>query len=167
MIRRLLPLALSLVAVATLASCGTFSNNHEAVSVNGVALDRSDLERYTIELFKLEKQPVADANKIREFLNLWIYDEISRQLMATQGVTIDDSTIEEATAQADAYIVQNGLTASDDLRSFIIDSIATTITFDSVPADAPNIEFAKAAKIVVDPRYGRWDLDSRQVIALR
>ncbi len=165
MIRRLLPLALSLVAVATLASCGTFSNNHEAASVNGVALDRSDLELYTRELFAVDSDTVP-ADRPREVLSNWVIDELIRQYLAEQDVSIDDATIEQATSQVESGLAGQQLEVSEATRSFLVDSTAARLTFSNTQQDGALLEFAESASVVIDPRYGRWDLDAGAVLAL-
>ncbi len=165
MIRRLLPLALSLVAVATLASCGTFSNNHEAASVNGVALDRSDLERYTRELFAVDGDTVP-ADRPREVLSNWVIDELIRQYLAEKDVSIDGATIEQAKGQVESGLAVQQLEVSEATRSFLVDSTAARMTFSNTQQDGALLEFAEAASVVIDPRYGRWDLDAGAVLAL-
>jgi hypothetical protein len=164
-IRRLLPLALSLVAVATLASCGTFSNNHEAASVNGVALDRSDLERYTRELFAVDGDTVP-ADRPREVLSNWVIDELIRQYLAEKDVSIDGATIEQAKGQVESGLAVQQLEVSEATRSFLVDSTAARMTFSNTQQDGALLEFAEAASVVIDPRYGRWDLDAGAVLAL-
>ena len=165
MIRRLLPLALSLVAVATLTSCGTFSNNHEAASVNGVALDRSNLELYTRELFAVQDGTIP-ADQPRQVLSNWVIDELIRQYLADQKVAIDDVTITQATTQVESGLAGQQLQVSDATRSFLIDSAALRLTFSSTQQDGALLDFAKAASVAIDPRYGRWDLDVGAVLAL-
>ena len=165
MIRRLLPLALSLVADATLASCGTFSNNHEAASVNGVALDRSDLERYTRELFAVDGDTVP-ADRPREVLSNWVIDELIRQYLAEKDVSIDGATIEQAKGQVESGLAVQQLEVSEATRSFLVDSTAARMTFSNTQQDGALLEFAEAASVVIDPRYGRWDLDAGAVLAL-
>ncbi len=165
MIRRLLPLALSLVAVAALASCGTFSNNHEAASVNGVGLDRSDLELFTRDLFAVTTDTVP-ADQPREVLKNWVIDELIRQYLAEQDVAVDGATIEQATAQVDTGLSSQGLTVSEATRSFLVDSTAARLTFSNTQPDGALLDFADHASVVVDPRYGRWDLDAGAVLPL-
>ena len=165
MIRRLLPLALSLVAVATLTSCGTFSNNHEAASVNGVALERSDLELYTRELFAVQGGTIL-ADQPREVLSNWVIDELIRQYLADQNVAIDDVTITQATTQVESGLMDQQLKVSDATRSFLIDSTALRLAFSSTQQDGALLEFAKAASVAIDPRYGRWSLDAGSVVPL-
>jgi hypothetical protein len=143
-IRRLLPLALSLVAVATLASCGTFSNNHEAASVNGVALDRSDLELFTRELFAAQDGTI----------------------LTEQDLSIDNATIEQAKSQVESGLAGQQLEVSEATRSFLVDSTAARLTFSNTQQDGALLEFADSAAVVIDPRYGRWDLDAGAVLAL-
>jgi hypothetical protein len=164
-IRRLLPLALSLVAVATLASCGTFSNNHEAASVNGVALDRSDLELYTRELFAAQDGTIP-ADQPREVLSNWVIDELIRQYLTEQDLSIDDATIEEARSQVESGLAGQQLQVSGATLSFLVDSTAARLAFSNTQQDGALLEFADSASVVIDPRYGRWDLEAGAVLAL-
>jgi hypothetical protein len=164
-IRRLLPLALSLVAVATLASCGTFSNNHEAASVNGVALDRSDLELYTRELFAAQDGTIP-ADQPREVLTNWVIDELIRQYLTEQDLSIDDATIEQAKSQVESGLAGQQFELSEATRSFLVDSSAARLAFSNTQQDGALLEFADSASVVIDPRYGRWDLDAGAVLAL-
>jgi hypothetical protein len=164
-IRRLLPLALSLVAVATLASCGTFSNNHEAASVNGVALDRSDLEVYTRELFAAE-DGLIPADLPRQVLSNWVIDEIIRQYLSDQEIAIDDATIQQAATQVESELAGQPMQISEATRSFLVDSAAARLAFSNTQQDGALLEFADSASVVIDPRYGRWNLDVGAVLAL-
>lgn len=156
MIRRLLPLALSLVAVATLASCGTFTNNHEAASMFGNALDRSDLEQYTGDLYPTQDGIVA-ADQPRTVLALWVKDQITRQYLDEQGVTIDDATTQEATAQVDQFVQGQPGEFSEATKSFLVDVIAARLALQAIlPEGAPS-PFDLSVPVVIDPRYGRWD----------
>lgn len=165
MIRRLLPLALSLVAVATLASCATFTNNHEAASVNGVALDRSDLEQYTRDLFAVTTDTLP-AERPREVLKNWVIDELIRQYLAEQNVPIDGAAIEQAKSQVDSGLTGQNLTVSEATRSFLVESAAARLVFNNTQPDGALRDFATKASVVVDPRYGRWSLDAAAVLPL-
>ncbi len=165
MIRRLLPLALSLVAVATLASCGTITSNHDAASVNGVALGRSDLELYTRELFAVTTDTIP-ADQPREVLSNWVVDELIRQYLAEQNVAIDGATIEQAKNQVETGLSGQGLTVSEATRSFLVDSTAARLAFSNTQPDGVLLGFAEKAAVVIDSRYGRWNLDAGAVVPL-
>lgn len=165
MIRRLFPIAVSLVAVASLAACATFTANDEAASVNGVALERSDLELYTRELFDITT-PTVTADSPRQVLTNWVIDELVRQYLAQQGIGIDDASRDEATRQVTTGLSGQGLTVSDATLAFLVDSTAARIAYNASQPDGALRPFAESADIVVDPRYGAWSLDGAQILAL-
>lgn len=156
MIRRLLPVALSLVAVATLASCGTFTNNHEAASLFGNTLDRSDLEQYTRDLYPTQDDAIP-ADQPRTVLALWVKDQITRQYLDDQGVTIDDAITQEAITQVEQFVQGQPGEFSDLTKSFLVDVVAARLALRTVlPEGAPS-PLDVSVPVVIDPRYGRWD----------
>lgn len=164
MIRRFLPVLAPLVAAVALTSCSSLSNN-EAASVNDAVLDRSELELFTKEVFAVDKEFVQT-----EFTNQvatnWIVDELIAQYLETQGITVDDAARADAEAQVDTEVAGRGLEISSATREFLVRSAALRATFGATQAEGSLFEFAEAADIEVDSRYGRWVLDAGAVLPL-
>jgi hypothetical protein len=99
-------------------------------------------------------------------LSNWVIDELIRQYLADQNVAVDDVTITQATTQVESGLMGQQLQVSDATRSFLIDSTALRLAFSSTQQDGALLDFAKAASVAIDPRYGRWSLDAGAVVPL-
>lgn len=164
MIRRLLPVALALGATLTLGSCASLTGS-DAVSVNGVSLERSELELFTTELFDVDTDFVQTEFP-RQVATNWIIDQLIVQYLAERGVAIDDAARSEAEAQIDTELGSRQLEVSAATREYLIVSAAARAVFSASQPDGALLEFAEAADIVVDSRYGRWVLDAGAVLPL-
>lgn len=164
MIRRLVPFALPLIAAVVLTSCSSLAND-AAVSVNGETLDRSELELFTKEVFAIDTDFVQTQFTNQVATN-WIIDELIAQYLDEQGITVDDSARAEAEAQIDGEIAGGGLEISAATREFLVRGAALRATFTATQAEGALFDFAEAADIEVDSRYGRWVLDAGTVLPL-
>jgi hypothetical protein len=163
-IRRLLPVLVPLVAAAALTSCSSLSNSG-AASVNGAVLDRSDLELFTKEVFAVDTEFVQ-TELTNQVATNWIVDELIAQYLEEQGVTVDEAARADAEAQVDSEVTGRGLEISAATREFLVHSAAVRATFDATQGGGSLFEFAEAADIQVDSRYGRWVLDAGAVLPL-
>jgi hypothetical protein len=163
-IRRLLPLVLPVVAAVALTSCSSLGND-AAASVNGVELGRHELELFTKEVFVIDT-PFVQTQFTNQVATNWILDELIAQYLDEQGVVVDDAARADAEAQVDSEAAGRGLELSAPTREFLVRSASLRSTFGATQAEGALFEFAEAADIRVDSRYGRWVLDAGSVLPL-
>lgn len=162
--RRLFPVALALAVALGLSSCSTIASN-DAVSVNGVSLERSELEQLTTELFDVDTDFVQTQFP-QQVASNWIIDQLIVQFLAEQEIEIDDAARAEAETRVDTELDAQQLEVSDFTRDYLVTSAAARTVFGNTQPDGGLLEFAETADIVVDSRYGHWVLDAGAVVSL-
>jgi hypothetical protein len=164
-IRRTAVAALALVAALGLSACATFTDNANAARVGDVELTRDDLEHYVHDALEArDSAAVPDevsGDIYRTILAGWIVDELIRQYLDAEGVSVSDADRAAAAEQTDGQIAESGATISDFLRDYEITSLAARLAFQnhSQGGDAL-LQFARTQTVYVDPVYGVWNLDS-------
>lgn len=163
-IRRLLPAVLALSAALTLGSCASVTGD-DAVVVNGVSLPRTELEQLTTELFDVDTDFVQ-ARFPQQVATNWIIDQLILQFLDEQGITIDDAARAEAENRVDSELGAQQLDVSGLTRDYLVTSAAARTVFSATQPDGGLLEYAEAADIHVDSRYGHWVLDAGAVLSL-
>ena len=170
MIRRSFIAACALVGAISLSSCSTFSDNDAVARVDDVELTRADLEEYVNDAVtvanggELPDQLTADV--YRQIIGGWVVDELIRQKLGADGVEITDDDRAAAQTELDAALA--GQTdVPESVIAFELESGATRQAFSRTQEQGALGEFAATVSVVIDPRYGYWDLTSGTILPMQ
>lgn len=180
MIRRLSIALAAVVLAGTLTSgCSTFTANRNAASVNDQHLS---VKQYQAMLAGLAQAPDAfgiapvgaeglPGKTARGILGQWVTNTIMSEALASKGASVstaDRKALEDKILAGNAAAVWKQL--SPELQSFVLDAQSLQPAFEAAfGTDAAQTltNSAKAATVIIDSRYGMWDVATGQVVATR
>lgn len=170
-VRRLALATCAVLAMGTVSSCATFSDNKVAARVGDVELDADRLEavlqanldydadQQAAALGPGDTTVITTADEIpgaqmRSFIARWIQYEAVEQMMIGEGLTVTADDI--AASRQD---VLDGITgeAADVLVDFAAWQFAVEAKYGTRTSDADPAEYVLSADIYVDPYYGTWN----------
>lgn len=167
------------VAVLSVAASACGSVNPDAAVVNGKAIKVRDIEADVAAVRDLRVQPgqeapnTLDAASLRQILTFEIAAQLLRADLATKNVTVDAAarTQAEASFTAEQAFGARWGSAPASVRARLVDAQATidVATTQAGGADALNAligTLLTEARIRVNPRYGTWDPNGQQPIAV-